>query len=278
MRKLLSAGFTRLWKSRIFWLALSCSVLLGLFAVYDQYRMLQRIPTLSVAPEELMFTMMPAMEIVCPILISMFLGTEYSDGTVRNKLICGHKRGDIYFSNLIVCTAASVITQLTLYLVTFLLTLPFSTGSTMMAGQIIYIVACSVLVTVAISAICTLVTMSIQKKASGAVCSIILIILLFFGSSYLDSKLREQELTPMGLVYYEDGHSEWVEPEPNPLYISGAKREVLELVFDALPSGQVSDINNLNFERSERWPILSLGVTVIVSAAGIYIFKKKDIK
>ena len=62
------------------------------------------------------------------------------------------------------------------------------------------------------------------------------------------------------------------------MYISGAQRTVLELVLDTVPVGQAMQINNQDFSGFEYWPLFSLAVTAVVSAAGVLIFKKKDIK
>ena len=49
------------------------------------------------------------MGLVAAILTSMFIGSEYSDGTIRNKLVVGHSRMRIYLANLIVCSVACVL-------------------------------------------------------------------------------------------------------------------------------------------------------------------------
>ena len=277
MRKLLSAGFMRLWKSRIFWLVLAGCVLIPLTVVFTEYQH-YRVTTYTVHPEDAMFNIIPIMIFVCPVLISLFQGTEYSDGTVRNKLICGHMRRDILFSGLIVCSAASVLMLLVCYGVTFLATCLYSPEIQMTGGHIVYYIFCSAMVTMALSAICMLVTVFLQKKAAAAVGSVILIVLLLFGSSYLDSLLREPETNYGAMVMHEDGKFEFVGEEPNPLYISGVQRDIIELAFDITPTGQSIQINNQDFARSARWPLLSLAVTVAVSVVGLIVFKKKDIQ
>ena len=71
---------------------------------------------------------------------------------------------------------------------------------------------------------------------------------------------------------------EWLEPEPNPLYMSGTQRQVMEFAQDLLPTGQIIPASNNEFTRMERWPVLSLAFAAAVSAGGVTIFKKKDIK
>lgn len=42
------------------------------------------------------------------LLTALFIGTDYSDGTMRNKLIAGHVRRKIYVANLISNVQASL--------------------------------------------------------------------------------------------------------------------------------------------------------------------------
>lgn len=50
--------------------------------------------------------------VLLAVLTAFFVGTEYSDGTMRNKLIAGHGRRDIYLANLVVCIAAGMLLSL----------------------------------------------------------------------------------------------------------------------------------------------------------------------
>ncbi|MDO4354585.1 MAG: ABC transporter permease, partial [Clostridia bacterium] len=51
--------------------------------------------------------------ILSPIMTSvsaaLFIGSDYSDGTLRNKLIAGHRRGNIYLANLITCCFVGIM-------------------------------------------------------------------------------------------------------------------------------------------------------------------------
>ena len=47
--------------------------------------------------------------IVMAVFCSLFIGTEYSEGTIRNKIIIGQKRGAVYLSNFITCSLVSVV-------------------------------------------------------------------------------------------------------------------------------------------------------------------------
>ena len=50
--------------------------------------------------------------IIIAIFTGLFLGVEYSDGAIRNKITIGHKRINIYLSNLIVVTATSLFVSI----------------------------------------------------------------------------------------------------------------------------------------------------------------------
>lgn len=278
MRKLLSAGFHRLWRSLSFWLVFAGSIAAALVIFWSEYSTSVKFESFVCTPETAMFELLPLMAFACPVLISLFQGTEYSDGTVRNKLICGHRRMDIYFSALAVCFSACALCLAAgcglLYGLGALMLDPGTTP----AGTLLLEILCAFLQVLAISAICVFVTMNVQRKTAGAMISVVMMTLLLFAGSWLDSELNEGEMTSMGMIIHEDGTAEWLEPEPNPLYIGGAKRTVMEFAEDLLPTGQIIRSSNGNFERVERWPVLSLALTAAVSAGGVLIFKKKDIK
>lgn len=278
MTKLLSAGFTRLFKSRVFWIMLMICVLFQVFVCVDNFRFEQKTPEGSVLLDDIVFSIIPAIGFISSALISLLLGEEYSDGAVRNKLTVGHRRSHIYLSNLIVCTAGSFLTLAALFLSGGLLGFALFGGFTYDAGTLFRLFLCSFLLTAALSAIDVLVVMSCQNKAVAAVLSLGLVLLMLFAASYLDGVLDEPEMQYGAMVMHENGVMEFEDPAPNPRYVSGMTRTVMGIAEDFIPMGQALQINNFQLERSARWPLLSIAVFTAVSALGYAIFKKKDIK
>ncbi len=117
MMKLLRANFSRLIQNRLFFLVLLLMVAVPLYAVGMRY---------VVAPETawetadgLWFTGGMYMSVVASVFISLFIGAEFSDGTIRNKLTAGHTRSAIYFSNLITCSTVSLFYHIVFIAVLF---------------------------------------------------------------------------------------------------------------------------------------------------------------
>lgn len=85
MTNLIHAHFARLMRAPVFWLAAAVSAGAGLRLEFIQYAGLVIFP--------------PA---CCAVVFSLFFGTEYADGTIRNKLAAGHSRTAVYMSVLAV--------------------------------------------------------------------------------------------------------------------------------------------------------------------------------
>ena len=278
MTKLLSAGCYRLFKSRVFWIMLVICILLQVLVCVDNFRYERERPENTVILDDIVFSIVPAIGFISSALISLLLGEEYSDGVMRNKLTVGHRRSEIYFANLIVCTAGSFIMLAALFLSGGLLGFALFGGFTYDTGTVLWLVLCCFLLTAALSAIDVLVVMCCQNKAVAAVLSLGLVLLMLFAASYLDGVLDEPEMQYGAMVVHEDGVMEFVDPAPNPHYVSGMTRAVMGIAEDIIPMGQALQINNFALERSARWPLLSIAVFAAVSALGYAIFKKKDIK
>ena len=278
MTKLLSAGFYRLFKSRVFWIMLVICILLQVLVCVDNFRYERERPENTVILDDIVFSIVPAIGFISSALISLLLGEEYSDGVMRNKLTVGHRRSDIYFANLIICTAGSFIMLAALFLSGGLLGFALFGGFTYDAGTVLRLVLCCFLLTAALSAIDVLVVMCCQNKAVAAVLSLALVLVMLFAGSYLDSVLNEPEMQYGAMFLNENGVMEFVDPAPNPHYVSGMTRTVMAITEDIIPMGQAIQINNFALERSARWPLLSIALFTAVSALGYAIFKKKDIK
>ena len=108
MLKLLRANFSRLWKTRAFWAAAAVSAMAGA-GIPIKYFLDNRAEGSTLTPDTACFACAVLAPILLSVLIPLFLGSDYSDGTLRNKRVAGHTRGRIYLANLITCAAAGAM-------------------------------------------------------------------------------------------------------------------------------------------------------------------------
>lgn len=99
MRKLITANFHRFSKDRFSWCVLGIVVILSLGNVFNSVGSFETMAAsgYAVSLDEYYFNQAPLIGAFLALLISMFLGTEFSEGTIRNKLCIGHKRDEIFF-------------------------------------------------------------------------------------------------------------------------------------------------------------------------------------
>ena len=123
MNKLLSAGFSRLWKNKVFWGGVLLMPCLLVFVLVSNYRDMMHF-SVEARAAYILDTFLPGcfMFIGCftAIFAALFLGTEYSDGTIRNKLVVGHSRVVVYLSSLILCIVSSLLVCVATALVTLI--------------------------------------------------------------------------------------------------------------------------------------------------------------
>lgn len=104
MYKLLNAGLERIKKNKIFWVFIILSALIAIYSVilklFFDYG--DKVTLL----DELYLNYINIIGIFIGIFMSLFIGAEYAYGTIRNKLIVGHSRANIYISNLIISVIA----------------------------------------------------------------------------------------------------------------------------------------------------------------------------
>ena len=150
-------------------------------------------------------------------------------------------------------------------------------------GEFILDILILVCAMIAMSAIFTLLGMLITEKALTTTITIVLSIVLLIGSAVLLEFLNQ----PKEVTYAEvtaDGGTPETLTEPNPMYIGeGLKRDIMTAITDGLPSGQIMRLEanqrqNYPLHNPELYPLYSLGAIVVITAAGIVIFRRKDLK
>lgn len=279
MNKLLAANFSRLFKNKVFWICCIFAFCYGVFMQTMNY--LTSIASGEVPQiDDLFFSFAIWTGILLSAFISLFLGTEYSDGTIRNKLVIGHRRHDIYLSNLIVCITAGAVMCAINLVVSFAVGIPlmggFDTGA-----ELVFATCIGILITAAaFASICTMISMLCQNKAAAAVINILLIFLLLFVSLYIRAWLEAPEtVTTQSVVMGENGVSSMTTEEvPNPVYLSGTARETCEFINDLLPTGQAVQFTNMEAENIPLLCSYSVVITAVATGSGTLLFTKKDIR
>lgn len=284
MSKLFASTFFRMMKKIVFWILLICMFAYGVYSASN----VASEASAGFAIDGCVFEFAPFMGLVAAVFISLFVGSEYSDGTIRNKLVVGHSRMRIYLANLIVCSIACVLISLA-YAAGIIMVGSSKGGELLTETSIVSMcLICSVLVSIAFASIMTMLAMLNTNKAGNVVVSMILALVLLVSSSYIYQRLGEPEMYDNYVSVNEAGVPTQVEQLPNPLYIDGTSRAVLEVVNDLLPSGQAMQlavafdsegITNKDIENVPyRWLGYSLLVILLTSGMGIVLFRKKEIR
>lgn len=279
MSKLLHANFLRLRKDKYFWIGIVVMVLYGVMDSVGQYRNL-KVYDMHVTFDAVFFASHIIIGMLIAAFVSLFVGTEYSDGTIRNKLMVGCNRRNIYLSNFITCSAAGVFMNFSYMITASMIGIPLF-GSFEMAWQevVIYVVN-GVLMIIAFAAIFTMLSMLNQNKALVAIISMVGIFAILFLSIYITMKLGEPEFTDAVSMSETVGDTvtQTMQRIPNPMYLSPSQRSIYQFLFDFLPTGQGIQISAGAVTHPVTIGIYSIAIAVAANMIGVFCFRRKDLK
>ncbi len=294
MNRLLRADFSRLFKRKLFWaealFMIAYSVMSVFASVMDgkQYGVVYYTEGNLFAGGMLgAFCMM--------VLVPFFIGAEYSDKTIRNKLIVGHGKEKVFLSNMLTMLAAGGI-FLTLWNISFL-----TMGSLLLGFENsfwedallcieVYVALFSVIV------LFVIVSMFITSRYVSVTVGIGIFLLLFIYSISTIERLKAPEFF---LEYFtEDGEyvnlddgiiiagedsevfiSSLVQKEvQNPGYIpDGFYREALKTYLRISPVAQLVDLCGY-FETGFVWYIVFDNILILLlTFGGARLYRRKEI-
>ena len=277
MRKLITANFFRFRKDRFSWCVVGIIVILSLVNVFNSARSYEAMADAGyiLSLEDYYFNQAPLIGAFLALLISMFLGTEFSEGTIRNKLCIGHKRNEIFLSNFISCALATIaLTSVWLLISALLFGLigPLEMSISEFVGCILVAMGFAV----SFAALYTVIGSLSSNKAMTIIYTFAVFIIFAIAASGLYDRLCEPEMNE-GMMLVGTQLVE-MEPTPNPLYLSGDIRTVCEVALELLPTGQALLLSDVAVEYPVRAISLSSVFTIVTLLVGSMLFRRKDIK
>lgn len=301
MIRLMRANLARLFKSKAFRVCVIVSPALEILSLIAG--LLGNVPfrRMQVPLEPSLFENTANLVLLLAVFAGLFLGTEYSDGGLRNKLIVGHSRAAVWLSNLLTCFTAGLMIFAVQFSVDLALGLARGYRRLTSPEEIVSRVLICVGAILALSAIFTLLGTIISSRSFGVTAAICLALAMTIGSSMILICLDEPEYLSTMTVTYLDETGENDEPrvetitEENPNYVGGTLRQTLETLNDLLPTGQLLRMGTAelviteNGEPTERdvgsfseraAPMIgySLGLVFLATVGGMRVFRKKDIR
>lgn len=278
MNNLMRANLFRLKRDKTFWACAAALLLLSAGVMANGCRQYRAMMAEGYAVDiaGVCFRLVPALAVAVAVLGGLYLGTDHSEGALRNRLMVGHSRETVYLAELgAVMTAALAFTAAWL----------LGSGVPVLlnrdlwklgAGQAALLILLTVGSVVALASLLTVVGMLVEKRSTSAVASILLALGLLLASTWLYSRLQEPEMET-GLIITAAG-MEWGDPTPNSRYVGGTLRLVYEWAMDILPTGQMVLLADMAAAHPVRNLLASMAVTAGSALAGLALFRKKDLK
>lgn len=237
MNNLLHANLARIFKSRYFYIGL---IFLAGFSLLYVIFANNNGGTMS--------AVMTAPLLILPMVIAAFVGLlaapEFTYGTMRNKIIIGHKHGSIYAASLISLSAVSLIYYAVYEVITFAVGVDILDASGM-----------SFKATVA-----SLLIMAILFVSNTAL-SLLICMLVHGGKSLVLVLIMQYALTLIGVASEEFDN------------------KAIQIVGKFIPQGYLNFINVYTMpDKLWQAVLYPLVLGIAVTLLGIYLFKKSDIK
>lgn len=279
MSNLLSANFLRLRKNLLFWGTLALSFGFGVWVAVIQVQEQMKYGGFEDSPAFSRYTSL--IGLVIAVFVSLFFGTEYSDGTIRNKLITGQSRASIYLANLITASACSLLFETAYLIACFAVGTPFMRSGLLrfleVRPTVFWLTLAGTLVlTMAYSALFLLITMNCSRKTTSAVLCILAALLLLMSGNYLYERLEAPEYTANYIITVDK--VDRTKPEPNPRYLQGLERELYQFLYDFTPGGQTVQYSIVAAGNLLIMPVYSLIIFLASTGAGVALFRRKDLK
>ena len=281
MLKLLHANFYRLKKNKVFIGIIIITIIASFVILFNTYQgnITNEKYNMQKTQIDRTYTIyINVISFLIAVFVSIFVGSDYDNGTIRNKIIVGHSRKNIYLSNLIVSIIVGLVLE-TIYLtIISIVGIPLIGKIQMNIFDFLYIILDMILLIIVFSSIFNFISMLCSNVTLSTVGSLLLILIMYVfcmsisGIAYSTKELKIQDFDENGNLvtkYLEDEN-----------YPGDFKKNLCKTIINILPTGQAMELSEVNIDINEIkiYPLYSLGVILIINILGIYMFNKKELK
>ena len=262
MISLLSAGFSRLFRNLAFRIATLIMAFMPVMSTLLSYadKNTPREPLDGVYNSGL-----SVIWIIIGAFVPLFIGQDYDEKTMNNRIMAGHSRASIYLADYIVTLTGAVFMQAVAVIAGSAVAIPLfgmyrETVLSFAVDQ--FFVVC---IMAAYTAIAQLITTVISSKNYALDVSMVVALALFIaGNAVFDNvcklrtKAQQENIAVTELV---------------------GENSAKDIMFWSLPASQSDMLLGGGVpEKSGRMICTDLAAVVFFTAAGMFVFRRKDIK
>ncbi len=282
MRKLLSAGLYRSSRHPAIFLLPLLNFLFGMLFAKDEFY-------------DPSFFIVPITSVA--VFAALSLGREHGEGTLRNKVVTGHTKGQFFLSECLLNVGVSLVLGVFFCLGVLVMVLILgNTVITVPAAALWYGALIVLCLLAAFSVLLTTICMLITQWAVTAIVGVLLAFALLGGAFVVGDALRAPP-TYEDLITDEAGEEIAVQTIANKAYVGGAARAILTALQRTNPWGQIFIATDAlftfeyglttdllladapdNFAVFYYLPLYSLGLAFLSGAVGWLAFRRKDLK
>lgn len=281
MTNLLRSNFRRLFKNKLLYIGALAVFIADAGTLFNNlyFKDMMLGPGVQLNAGSLFFSGTTVACIAIAAFLSFFVGTEYSDGTFRNKIIAGKGRMEIYLSYLIVTSVAALLMFVMGSGVVLAAGIPLL-GGIGSVSVVLPQIMCCLLSLIALNALVLAMSMMISSKPIAIIVGIVMVLLLVSTVPIeLSSSLHQEPIVEAWSYTDENGVLHEVEAKENPKYVTGTKRVFLQFCYDAVPTCQIYQYHSQESPANLKlFPLYSVLWIIGVSACGIVVFQKRNIK
>lgn len=251
MFNILNASFYRLKKNKIFWFTVIITIGIACFMLITRYldgieKLNYGIPQETInqllkSTDNLLLDYLNFIGFFIALFTSLFIGAEYSDGTIRNKIVVGHSRKNIYLSNLIISIVVGLLLELIYLLIISVVAIPIFGGIQMSLSKFGFILLDIIMIIISYASIFSFISLICSNITTSTVICLLLMLVMFVASGVSS----------------------------------------LPFIKNIIPVGQAMSLVNSYSRNTMNVEILSLYsiiLTIIVNSLGLILFKNKELK